>query len=226
MGRLSRYMQKCMYPLDGMPFVEYTLDGVARAAGQIGSEARVVFVVGHLGEQIEAYFGNDYRGIPVDYVVQASPAGTADAVRTAFEAHPEHEDAVVWLGDSYFPAVAFLRLLSLPARDAVTLYRDDSGVPYHHRVDVAGGRVVRAWHGNGSLIDAGLWKISRGVLREMAPGPDGEYRMLHAVQRFVDAGGDVGYVEGADRVHLSGIDALDDAALRRRILATRHREST
>lgn len=61
----------------GKPLLEATLEALPKEMD------RLVIVVGHLGDQIQAYFGSAWHGIPIDYVVQDPIDGTGTAVRLA-----------------------------------------------------------------------------------------------------------------------------------------------
>lgn len=214
MGGLSTYLQKCMYPLDGVPFVEYTLRELRKVVSLLPEKAEVVFVVGHFAEQLEAYFGSAYHGIPLFFTRQEAKLGTADAVRTAFASRPNANSAIVWLADSFFPAETVSALQQNGNANALTLLRAEIEQSAHHRVEVEGPFVTRAWHGEGPYIDAGLWKLTPEVLQDSPRGADGEHRMLHAFDRFIERGGQVGHVEGVARVHLAGDNGIDDVELR------------
>jgi hypothetical protein len=62
------------------------------------------------------------------------------------------------------------------------------------------------WDGVGPLYDVGLWKLSSAVLAEIGAlrAPTGEVRMLMNMQRSIDKGAYVGYVECSDWIHLGG----------------------
>ncbi len=70
-------------PKPMLPVVEKPITAhVADAAVAAGVD-RFVFVTGYMGEQVEEYFGQEYRGVPVSYARQEEQLGTAHAVRTA-----------------------------------------------------------------------------------------------------------------------------------------------
>jgi bifunctional UDP-N-acetylglucosamine pyrophosphorylase/glucosamine-1-phosphate N-acetyltransferase len=76
-----------MIPLLGKPMLHHVIDTV-RDAGMTD----IILVVGHLREQIEAYFGKGEKlGVTISYSEQAEPKGEYDAVLAA-EAHLSGED--------------------------------------------------------------------------------------------------------------------------------------
>ncbi len=80
MRPLSEAMPKPMLPVADRPLVAHTID----AAVDAGAD-ELVLVVGYEAETVKAYFGERYRGLPVQYAVQHEQAGTAHAVATARE---------------------------------------------------------------------------------------------------------------------------------------------
>jgi D-glycero-alpha-D-manno-heptose 1-phosphate guanylyltransferase len=73
-----RDVPKPMAPIAGRPFLEYLLDYWRSV-----NATRFVLSVGYLAECIKEHFGESYRGVPIDYVVETSPLGTGGAIRQA-----------------------------------------------------------------------------------------------------------------------------------------------
>ncbi|MFB6188307.1 MAG: sugar phosphate nucleotidyltransferase, partial [Halapricum sp.] len=80
MRPLTDSLPKPMLPVADRPLVAHTAD----AAVDAGAD-ELVFVVGYEADEVRAYFGDTYRGVPVTFAVQQSQDGTADAVRAARE---------------------------------------------------------------------------------------------------------------------------------------------
>jgi bifunctional UDP-N-acetylglucosamine pyrophosphorylase/glucosamine-1-phosphate N-acetyltransferase len=78
MRPLTEGTPKPMLPVADRPLAAHTADA-AVAAGA----SELVFVVGYEADAVRAFFGDEYRGVPVTYAVQAEQRGTADAVRAA-----------------------------------------------------------------------------------------------------------------------------------------------
>ena len=78
MRPLTDATPKPMLPVADRPLAAHTAD-VAVDAGA----SELVVVVGYEADAVRAYFGDEYRGVPVTYAVQEEQAGTADAVRAA-----------------------------------------------------------------------------------------------------------------------------------------------
>lgn len=96
LGDLAREIPKALQPVAGAPFVHHQLSLLRRHGAR-----RIVFCIGHLGEQIEAEVGDGAAfGLEVSYVPDGPElAGTAGAVRGAL---PHLGDAFLLLyGDTY-----------------------------------------------------------------------------------------------------------------------------
>lgn len=75
MGHLTDTTPKPMLKVSGKPLLEYKLDALPAEVDE------VVFIIGHLGDQVRAHFGDTFKGKKVSYVVQENPVGgTADAL--------------------------------------------------------------------------------------------------------------------------------------------------
>lgn len=109
MRPLSDPVPKPMLPVAGKPIAAR----VAEAAVAAGVD-ELVFVVGHRSEVVESYFGSEYRGVPVEYALQDTQAGTADAVAAA--ADRVDGPFAVLNGDNVYDARSLARLFeSAPA---------------------------------------------------------------------------------------------------------------
>jgi len=69
---------KPMLPVADRPLVAHTADAAVAAGVE-----ELVFVIGYEAEQVRAFFGDQYRGVPVSYARQDEQLGTAHAVAAA-----------------------------------------------------------------------------------------------------------------------------------------------
>jgi NDP-sugar pyrophosphorylase family protein len=113
---VTQRIPKSMVPVRGRPFLEYQLDYLR---GQ-GFD-RIVVCAGHLGEQIQAHFGDQVR-----YSFDgAALAGTAGAIRRALPGLGDR--FLVMYGDSYLPTDfgAVLRAFDAsPAKALMTVFHN------------------------------------------------------------------------------------------------------
>lgn len=213
-GRLGGYLQKCMYPVLGRPFVEYTLESLIRSLPETARAGRLTFVVGHLGEQIRAYFGDRYEGLSLEYVQQEQALGTGHAVHTAHALHRYAEPVTIWLADSFHRTERFRAIRECPYRHALTVARHVCDRLHNERVDVDGDRITRAWQGSSPYIDAGLWRFGPELLEGMTAGRADECRALLNVQMALERGEEVGAVVSPEWIHLGGTEPSFDVNVR------------
>lgn len=199
LGSIGNYLSKPMYPIVDKPFVAYAVDQLVDS----GIASEIVMVVGWRAEQVQTYFGSNYRGIPIQYTRQNPPSGTGAAISNAFTAFRFQEPIVAWLGDIYVSKAQFRTIANSPQRTAITLFNEHCDCP-HARVLVADGRVKRCWPTAQAspLIDIGLWKLSPECMARLSASAGGECRTLQAVQRQIDDGIAVGYGVSDKWIHL------------------------
>ena len=79
LGDLTRNQPKSMVEVQGKPFLEYQLKFLEK-----GGIKDIVLCIGHMGEQIESYFGDGEKfGVNINYSYEEKPLGTAGALRKA-----------------------------------------------------------------------------------------------------------------------------------------------
>ena len=107
--RLKEYTEdfnKAMLRFGDKHLIEYSLDN----AVQLGVQ-EIVVVVGYMAEQIINTFGNSYRGIPINYVIQQEQRGVVHAMECSRAALGK-SDFLLMLADEFFiqpEHAAFLR---------------------------------------------------------------------------------------------------------------------
>lgn len=94
MGALTDKLPKPMLMHNGKNLIEHKLDNLP---SQI---KHIILVIGYLGNKIQEYFGDSYRGIPITYIVQEKLLGTAHSL---WEAKDHiHEPFMVLMGDDLY----------------------------------------------------------------------------------------------------------------------------
>ena len=79
LGDLTRNQPKSMVKVREKPFLEHQLE-LLKGVGV----RNVVLCIGHMGEQIESYFGDGIKhGVNIKYSVEEVPLGTAGALKKA-----------------------------------------------------------------------------------------------------------------------------------------------
>lgn len=159
---------KVLAEVGGQPFLNYLLDQLVEWRIQA-----VVLCTGHLGEQIEARFGANYRGLRLRYSRESSPLGTAGALRLALPSIPS-DPVLVLNGDSYCGVdfAAFWRWHRSRQSAATLLLVHNPDTRRFGSVRVAtDGRILRFEEKRDSAepgsINAGVYLIARDLLRSI-----------------------------------------------------------
>ncbi len=95
LGELTKNTPKPLVPINGRPFLDILLNYLI----SLGFE-KVVLSTGHLSDQIQARYHNQYRELAVKYAIEESPLGTGGAIRHALS-FTEDENVFVMNGDSF-----------------------------------------------------------------------------------------------------------------------------
>lgn len=91
---VANEIPKAMIPINGKPVIEFQIE-LAKSYGFI----EFIFIIGHLGEQIEQYFGNGAKwGVEISYFKETQALGTAGAL--AYLKNDLLEDFFVFYGDT------------------------------------------------------------------------------------------------------------------------------
>lgn len=206
LGRLGRYLQKCMYPVGLRPFLEHSLVQLMTSGVAEHEKDSLALVVGHHAEQVKRYFGASFEGLPITYVEQRERLGTGHALKLAHDALRPQSSIIGWQADLFVTAAMFRGIFDDTAANAVTLGPGDPAESPVLRATVDGRRVTRVWEGEGPLYDVGLWKLAPEVLAAVADvrAATGEIRMLINLQRSIDAGAEFGFTVTDDWIHLGG----------------------
>jgi len=206
MGRLSTYLQKCMYPILDRPFLELTLESITHNPRFRPEHDRIILVVGHLRHQIEAYFGTVWKNAVLHYIVQNDALGTAHAVSLGYAACEPGEPTIVVQADVWADPAFFQALIDNPVPDALSIHRHECSFKHDERVNVSDGMITRAWKGSSPFVECGIWKFSPGMIAYMMSRKEDEYRALASVQAAIEDGMPVAAVERSLWVHLGATE--------------------
>lgn len=184
MRPLTETVPKPMLPVADRPLCAHTADA-AVAAGA----SELVVVVGYEADAVRAFFGDEYRGVPVSIAVQERQRGTADAVRAARE-HLEGPFAVL-NGDNLYEPAAIDALFSAAPSIAAIEVED----PRHYGVlstTAAGDRVTgiveKPSDPPSALANAGAYAFPEGAIKhlDVDRSERGEYELTDVVRRVIE----------------------------------------
>ena len=157
---LTREIPKPMAPVAGVPYLEHQLRVLAKQ-----NIKDIVLLIGYLGEQIEAYFGDGRAlGLQLRYAREVTPLGTGGGLREARELLSP--TFLVIYGDSYLPinyADVLKRLEDSPATGIVAVYNNNLGnTTVENNIAIDDERRVIRY--NKGTADPSLTHVEAGVL--------------------------------------------------------------
>lgn len=91
-------LPKPMAPVADRPFLEYLLDYLHGY-----HVSHVILSVGYKHQLIIQHFGNNYRGMKIDYAIEVEPLGTGGGLLMAVDKITGISPVVVMNGDTWFP---------------------------------------------------------------------------------------------------------------------------
>lgn len=182
---------KAMIPIDGKPILEYEVM-MAKRYGFTD----FLFITGHMGDQIQSYFGNGEKwGVQIEYYQEEKPLGTAGAL--GYLKDKLTEDFFVFYGDTVmdFDMQAMLDYHKQKNADA-TLFLHPNDHPYDSDiVDLDAEGKVRCFynkpHEDGfisrNIVNAALFIFRPSILEKIEVGVKSHIEK-HVLPRCLEAG--------------------------------------
>jgi bifunctional UDP-N-acetylglucosamine pyrophosphorylase/glucosamine-1-phosphate N-acetyltransferase len=210
--RMKSHTIKVLHPVAGRPMIHYPV----RLGLELGAE-RVVVVLGHQRERVEAYLRGAFPDAPLTFAVQAEPLGTAHAVSCAVPALEGFEGDVFILSgdvpnlgvDAVAPLAALegaVRLLGMrpaePAQYGRLVFDGDALTRIVEFKDATPAeRALQAVNAGIYAVDSGFLFVTLGRLGRN--NAQGEYYLTDLVAHAHAAG------RGARAIVLEGTAAED-----------------
>lgn len=171
---VNNEIPKAMIPVNGKPIIEYEVEMAVRYG-----YTDFLFIIGYMGEQIEAYFGDGSKwGASIEYFREEKPLGTAGAL--GYMRDKLTEDFFVFYGDTVmdFDMESMLQYHRKKKADA-TLFLHPNDHPYDSDIvdlDVD-GRVRKFYNKphaedfvSRNMVNAALFIFSPKILTEIEVG--------------------------------------------------------
>lgn len=221
---------KVLLEVGGRPLLAHVLD----TARQAGIE-RILVIVGDRREQVERAFA----GQPVEFVHQAEPRGTADAVLTCAQVVGADEEAVILSGDVPLLTVETLeRLIAEHRRTGADLTllaaRVDNPQGYGRVIRDAQGRILKIVEERDASpeerrvkeMNVGLYAVRWGrvlpALRQIRPSPhSGEYYLTDLIRLLVHEKRSVESVTTRDLAEFMGVNTPEELRQVEQVLGER-----
>lgn len=188
---INSEIPKAMIPICGKPIIEHEVE-MAKRQGFVD----FLFIIGYLGDQIEAYFGDGSQfGVHIEYFRETQPLGTAGALGLLRDKLTE--DFFVFYGDTIMD-IDMQRMMDYHrAQEAdATLFLHPNDHPCDSDlVDIdADGRVRQFFHKPHpegfmahNIVNAALFIFSPKVLTQIEAGVKCHIEK-HVLPRCLDAG--------------------------------------
>jgi len=153
---------KPMASVAGRPFLDILLNQLSQVDCM-----RVLLSVGHLHNVIRDHFGDSYRGMRLDYVIERDALGTGGAIRAAL--NQASDDTVLVLNGDTFLQVNYLEMLKFHEAEMSRLtiaITHQADIGRYGEVVVTGKRIT-GFHEKSSLgpgwVNAGVYAIQRAI---------------------------------------------------------------
>jgi D-glycero-alpha-D-manno-heptose 1-phosphate guanylyltransferase len=162
-------LPKPMAPVRGRPFLAHQMD---HWIGQ--GVDRFVLSVGYRFQAISSFFGAQYRGASLHYVIETTPLGTGGALLLAARQLTSDEPALLLNGDTYFDVTLEALQARANAHDAdwcFALFRKPDPARYMG-VGLAGnGRISALRSPTAPHANGGVYLFRPGALQGMKHEP-------------------------------------------------------
>lgn len=180
MQPLTDSIPKPMLPAGTRPLAAHAAD----LAVEAGS-SELIFVVGFSGETVREFFGPEYRGVPITYVIQEKQRGTADAVSAA---GPYIDgDFVVLNGDNLYDDSLEHLYESAPAIGSVRVSDPTNYGVLSTEGETVTGIVEKPADPPSTLANAGAYAFPEAAKRwlDVEESDRGEYELTAVISRLI-----------------------------------------
>lgn len=160
-------LPKPMAPVHSRPFLEYILNW-----GTGFKISKFILSTGYKAEVIRSYFGDTFRGIPVEYSYECDPLGTGGAILRALN-RVNVEDIAVLNGDTWFPINLDVLLsdhLRLDGGITVALKHLTDFDRYGSIIMNDKSAILKfdeKWHRDEGLINGGVYMIRKSYIQNL-----------------------------------------------------------
>lgn len=156
---------KPMAPIAGKPFLEYILSFLLQQ-----NFSRVVLSVGYKNETIKNYFGDNFKGLEIDYAVENEPLGTGGAIKLALE-RVKAGEVFILNGDTFLNANLenFSRFCREEKYDVGIVVKKMHNFDRYGTVSLDSGRVVQFNEKKPveqGYINCGLYFLNKKIIEQ------------------------------------------------------------
>lgn len=219
---LTSNLPKAMIKINDKPFIYYQLSWIIKHKID-----KILICIGHFGDIIRSYVGNNFCGIPVDYVDEGENLlGTAGALALASQEKKLDDLFIVTYGDSFLPinySDPFIYCIEREISALMTIYKnngqfDNSNVMVIDDLILYDKKHITKPEEQFSYIDYGLSVLSKKIIDIHVPNNakydlsqlfhelsiKNELRGLEVYDRFYEVGSFAGLKDFTSWLELNG----------------------
>jgi len=219
---LTRAMPKEMVIVDGKPFIQYVVEGMAAAGVE-----KIYIITGWRKHSVLDYFGSGAKfGVDISYIVQDEMLGLADAIGRV--RNFVNESFVVGLGDDiFYPTSCIKDIIDFhetkkPSATLSIEQVDKNEVEKYGIVKIDNNERIldliekpKIGEAPSNLAIAGIYVFTSDIFDAISrtkPGKNNELQLTDSIKLLVDAGKTV-YAKKLDgqRITIGSIDELRKA---------------
>lgn len=171
---------KVMLPIANKPILQYVIEALARAGLR-----HIILVIGYRREEIQDYFGSGNKfGVDINYVLQNTQVGTADALNQAKNvAAPRF---LVVPGDNIIETDTVLPLVSSASNTIIVKYQEN--VSQYGTIIAKKGKIAYIIEKPDTaisyLVNTGVYALDHDIFHFTEQEPD----LPQAIQTMIDQG--------------------------------------
>ncbi|NPA21972.1 MAG: nucleotidyltransferase family protein [Candidatus Micrarchaeota archaeon] len=160
---------KPMLPLGSKPILAYILNNVKKAGFD-----EVLLATGFMHDQIERYFGNEYKGIRIHYAVEEKPEGTAGSLVKVKDMLDE--DFLVLMGDQLTTIQLHKFYQKHLENDAIaSIVLKEHEIPIEYGTALIDGEKITAFEEKPVIkkyINTGIYALNKRIFDYIKVGDD------------------------------------------------------
>ncbi|OGE30503.1 hypothetical protein A2631_00265 [Candidatus Daviesbacteria bacterium RIFCSPHIGHO2_01_FULL_44_29] len=180
---LTETTPKPLIRIANKPALEHNLEKVAQHFSEI------VLLIGYLKEEVQKYFGDSYKGVPIRYIDQIEYLGTGHALNSVKE-YITYDDFILMYGDDLYAPIFVEKLLKIPTSAVIGKVVENwqqFGVFKLKDGNLLDSIVEKPTEYVGNLVNIGLYKLNKKILPlydQITKSPRGEFEFTDMLSLF------------------------------------------
>jgi D-glycero-alpha-D-manno-heptose 1-phosphate guanylyltransferase len=157
-------LPKSMAPINGLPFLHYQMKYWKNQGIK-----KFIISVGFKSEAIIDYFGSNFDGIQIKYIVEQSPLGTGGALLNSVKVMNFTDNFIMLNGDTFFTVnLNHLTNFTEQKNSMLTLALFNNGIDNRFMgVSIDSSNKIKSITTSSSLINGGVYLINPKILKDV-----------------------------------------------------------